>query len=133
MNCLVPNSLLLSFIIMAVSLNGGQCGLNEALSKYLDHDLKVSKTKEAKPEIEKAVKDIMARIEAADRRFKMGLEFRGSIYEKLKIKDADEFDFDLPITKLAIDEAPRSGLPNNIPMGMLKPIASCLTAFIFVW
>jgi len=116
MTFLVPSNLLLSFIIMAVSLNGGQCGLNEALSKYLDHDLKVSKTGEAKAEIEKVVKDVMGRIESADRRFKMGLEFRGSIYEKLKIKDADEFDFDLPITKLTIDEAPRSGLTNDIPM-----------------
>ena len=93
-------------------------GFNEVLSKYLDHNLKVSGTKEAKVDIEKVVRNVMARVESKDPRFKMGLEYRGSIYEKLKIKEADEFDFDLPITALTIEEPPRGGLPNHIPKGV---------------
>ena len=100
------------------------CSLNDALSKYLD-TLKVSNAGPAKAEIEKVVKDIMKRVEAEDSRFKMGLEFRGSMYEKLKIKEANEIDFDLPLTKLTIDEAPRNGLPNTIPQGLFDIFAYC--------
>lgn len=106
-------------IALTMATSQANAGLNEALSKYLDHNLKVSQMSEAKPVVEKVVKQIMTRIESKDSLFKMNLEYRGSVYEKAKIKEADEFDFDLTITKLTKDEIPsRAGLPNDIPIGM---------------
>lgn len=93
--------------------------LNDALSKYLDQ-LKVSYVNEPKAIIEEVVRDIIHRVELKDPRFQMGLEFRGSMYEKAKIKEANEFDFDLPIKNLTVDEAPRKKLSNSISMGLLK-------------
>ena len=116
-DCHIYSISLLCIFIMA-GINSASCGFNEVLSRYLDHNLKVSKTSEAKVDIERVVKNIMSRVESKDMRFQMGLEYRGSIYEKVKIKEADEFDFDLPLKKLTIDEAPRSGIPNTIPIGL---------------
>ena len=87
-------------------------GLGKALRRYWDA-IKVSEKGKAKSEVEKVVKEIISRVETKDSRFKLGLEYRGSMYEKVKIKEADEFDFDLTITQLTIEEAPKGRPPNT--------------------
>ena len=90
-------------------------GLDKALRRYWDA-IKVSDKGKAKSEVEKVVREIISRVETKDLRFKLGLEYRGSMYEKVKIKEADEFDFDLTITQLTIEEAPK-GRPQNATQG----------------
>eukprot|EP00795_Rhopilema_esculentum_P011258 gene11258-21447_t len=96
---------------MGTANDKSECNLNVILRKFLD-GLKTSDMKKSKSEVTDIVKEIITRIETKDSRFKMGLEYRGSVYEKLKINEADEFDFDLPITQLTIDEAPKKRVPD---------------------
>ena len=84
--------------------------LNAGLRKYLDQ-LKVSDTETAKKDILPVVDEIRKIIAGKDPRFESGLVFKGSIYEKAKIKSADEFDFELPIPSLRITDAPHCKLP----------------------
>ena len=74
------------------------------LRKYAEKH-KVSNLENAKHDVIPVVKDVIQKIERKDRRFKIGeIEYTGSIYQKLKIDDADEFDFDLPVLELEIDQ-----------------------------
>lgn len=84
--------------------------LNTGLRQYLDQ-LKVSNTEIAKKDILPVVDQIRKIIAQRDQRFESGLVFKGSIYEKAKIKSADEFDFELPIPSLKITDAPNCKLP----------------------
>ena len=84
--------------------------LNTGLRRYLDK-LKVSDTETAKRDILPVVDEIRKIIAERDTRFESGLVFKGSIYEKAKIKSADEFDFELPIPSLRITDAPNCKLP----------------------
>jgi len=74
------------------------------LRKYIEKH-KVSKLENAKHDVIPVVKDIVLRVERKDSRFKIGeIEYTGSIYQKLKIDDPDEFDFDLPLNELEVNQ-----------------------------
>ena len=102
---------------MGTASDKSESNLNGILRKFLD-GLKTSEMKKAKSEVTDIVKEIITRIETKDSRFKMGLAYRGSVYEKLKINEADEFDFDLPIIQLTIDEAPKKR-DRDVPSGKI--------------
>ncbi len=116
--------------------------LDQILRRYLQQHLTVVKSEmdRGKEEIIKVVELIMRKVEEKDPRFKMELKFRGSVYEKVKIKKADEFDFDLPITLLAIEDCPRgrmAGVPSGLytfhfVQGLSTPHQWGLFAFHFV-
>ncbi len=93
--------------------------LDDILRKYLQQHLTVSNSdmNKAKNEIVPVVEMIIKKVENKDPRFKMKLEYRGSVYEKVKIKGANEFDFDLPIIPLTLEECPRKGRIADIPSG----------------
>ena len=94
--------------------------LNECVHKYLD-TLKVSNTERAKNDILPVVDELRETIAKKDARFETSRECRGSIYEKAKIRSADEFDYDLPIEELEIGYA-----PTEVPPGFSKgrPLSS---------
>jgi len=74
------------------------------LRRYVENHM-VSNMESAKDDMIPVVKDIAQKIERKDSRFKIGeIEYTGSIYQKLKIDDPDEFDFDLPLLELEIDK-----------------------------
>ena len=76
---------------------------------------KVSDLQNAKRDVIPVVKDVVQKIESYDSKFKIGeIEHTGSIYQKLKIDDPDEFDFDLPLKELEIDKV------TNISQGMFN-------------
>ena len=71
------------------------------LNKYIEKH-KVVHLESAKRDVVPVVKEIIQKINKNER---LGeLEYTGSIYQKLKIDDADEFDFDLPLLELEIDK-----------------------------
>lgn len=90
--------------------------LNEYVHRYLD-TLKVSDTEHAKNVILPVVGQLRQIIADKDPRFNTSFECRGSIYEKAKIRSADEFDYDLPIDELEIRDA-----PTEVPPGFSKGI-----------
>ena len=75
------------------------------LRKYADKH-KVSNLEDAKHDVIPVVQDIVQKIMLKDQRFKiLEIEYSGSIYQRLKIDDPDEFDFDLPLAELEIEQA----------------------------
>lgn len=75
------------------------------LRRYSDK-IKVSDLDKAKHDVLPVVQDVITKINSKDPRFQIeDIEYAGSVYQKLKIGQADEFDFDLPIRALAIDHA----------------------------
>ena len=69
--------------------------------------LKVFNLEDAKAAVVPVVEDIIRRINRKDIRFEFEkIDYTGSIYQKLKIDKPDEFDFDLPIKSLEIENAP---------------------------
>eukprot|EP00794_Sanderia_malayensis_P018079 gene18077-19886_t len=90
--------------------------LDDILRRYLQQHLTISSANlnRAKNEIVPLVEKIMKMVESKDSRFKMRLEHRGSVYEKVKIKGANEFDFDLVIIPLTVDECSK-GRMADIP------------------
>lgn len=100
--------------------------LDEILRRYVQQYLTINKSDfgRAKGEVIPVVELIIKKIALKDPRFIMRLEYRGSVYEKVKIKKADEFDFDLPIVPLQLDEAPNgnvAGVPCEYTTYVLKP------------
>ena len=92
--------------------------LQELFRRYVHQSLEVKKSEfeKAKKEIHPVVKLIVDKVGGYDSRFVMSLEYRGSVYENVKIKEADEFDFDLPIKELRINEGMKGRL-HNVPSG----------------
>ena len=71
------------------------------LNKYIEKH-KVVNLDSAKHDVVPVVKEIIRKINKNER---LGeVEYTGSIYQKLKIDDADEFDFDVPLLELEIDK-----------------------------
>ena len=70
------------------------------LRKYAQK-YKESNFENAERDVIPVVRDIAQKIEKKDRRFKIGeIEYTGSIHQKLRIDDTDEFDFNLPLLQL---------------------------------
>ena len=92
--------------------------LQELFRRYVHQSLEVKKSEfeKAKKEIHPVVKLIVDKIGGYDSRFIMSLEYRGSVYENVKIKEADEFDFDLTIKELRINEGMKGRL-HDVPSG----------------
>ncbi|XP_065070355.1 cyclic GMP-AMP synthase-like receptor 1 isoform X1 [Rhopilema esculentum] len=77
--------------------------LLDALRSYFAR-LKVPDMAAAKNDVLPVVNKIVDFIKIKDRRFDMTVETRGSVYEKLKIDEADEFDFDLKLNTLKMEK-----------------------------
>ena len=80
----------------------------EALDQLYKYEakLKVWDLPAVKKEAEEIVDIILKDVSSSDERFELNEEKRGSAFEKLKIDEPDEFDFDLPILDLETDHAP---------------------------
>ena len=74
--------------------------LNALLNRYIDNNVRVKKSskREALSEWEKPVKRIIDNVARRDNRFQIQEVLPGgSFYERLKVKEADEFDIMLVI------------------------------------
>ena len=92
------------------------------LRKYIEKH-KVSKLENAKHDVIPVVKDIVLRVERKDSRFKIGeIEYTGSIYQRLKIDDPDEFDFDLPLNELEVNQ-----VNSHLSQGKLNSLSFVLS------
>ena len=100
------------------------------LRKY-EYKLKVQDMDETKRAVEDIVDNIVDGISAQDEQFALKEEKRGSVYEKLKIDEPDEFDFDLPLVELARDTLQQQwySLPGKIITSFVILISS--TTFVF--
>ena len=78
---------------------------------------KVSNLENAKHDVIPVVQDVIQKIKSYDSKFKIDeIEYTGSIYQKLKIDDPDEFDFDLPLSELDTEEV------SNISQGAFEQL-----------
>lgn len=95
-------------IITAINSSYGATSLDidAILRRYLQQHLTISKDEfeRTKNDILPVVNQIIQKIKEKDQRFNMKLEYRGSVYEKVKIKQANEFDFDLRIQQLQLEQ-----------------------------
>ena len=96
------------------------------LRKYLEKH-KVSNLEDAKRDVVPVVKDIAKRAERQDQKFRIGeIGFTGSIYQKAKINAPDEFDFDLPLSELEINDISETldGISEGKMFSILKGLLS---------
>ena len=95
--------------------------MNRLLRHYLNDRLQLSQevSKKAIKDTEPVIKLVLEKVKAKDPRFDMEIKYRGSYYEKVKIKEADEFDIDLCIKSLQV-EAPPNGRPQGATAGSCK-------------
>lgn len=78
----------------------------EELRKY-EQKLKVFDLDKMKMKVDKLVDRIIEQVRNKEKLFDFVKRKRGSIYEKTKIDCPDEFDFDLIMKLLEIDDPPR--------------------------
>ena len=92
--------------------------LDRLLRLYLNNRLQVSNdnARVAKDDVTRVVERVVEMVKNFDSKFDMEINYRGSVYEKVKIKEADEFDFDLTIKSLQV-ESVQVRRPQGIPSG----------------
>ena len=75
------------------------------LVRQYEEKHKVSYAEKAKHDVKPVVETIRDRIGRKDSRFSVDtIDYTGSIYQKVKIDQPDEFDFDFPLSELEIEE-----------------------------
>ena len=116
-------------LILIITIIDSSCGatsldIDTSLRRYLQQHLTISKDEfeRTKNDILPVVNQIIEKIKGKDPRFDMKLEYRGSVYEKVKIKQANEFDFDLRIEQLQLEQEQINEMEKGVPPGMYSII-----------
>ena len=95
---------------------------NRLLRDYLNSQLQLQDedSKTAIQEIKPVIDLVLDKVKAEDSKFDMTHDarmYRGSYYEKVKIKKPDEFDIDLSIKSLEVDILPELKRPPSVTEG----------------
>ena len=121
-------------IIIDSSYGATSLDIDTNLRRYLQQHLTISKDEfeRTKNDILPVVNQIIQKIKAKDSRFDMKLEYRGSVYEKVKIKQANEFDFDLRIQPLQLEQEQINEMEKGVPPGMYYSLSLTLLEHFFL-